>query len=57
MMAKLAEFDTVAADPTQELEAWSVGEPLGRMLVEQRAAILERASEARAVYAAMLDRP
>jgi len=57
MMAKLAEFDTVAADPAQELEAWSVGEPLGRMLVEQRAAILERAGEARAVYARMLDRP
>ncbi|MDH5345473.1 MAG: CehA/McbA family metallohydrolase, partial [Gammaproteobacteria bacterium] len=57
MIAKLAEFESVEADATQELEAWSVGEPLGRMLREQRVAILERADKARAVYARMLDRP
>ncbi len=55
MIEKLAEFETVQADTTQELEAWSVGEPLEVMLMEQRIAILERAGEARAVYARMLD--
>jgi hypothetical protein len=57
MMAKLDEFATAEADSTQELEAWSVGEPLERMLMEQRVAILERADEARAVYARLIDRP
>ncbi len=56
MLDKLAEFETVEVDATQELEAWSVGEPLGVMLTEQRVAILERAEEARSVYARMLDR-
>lgn len=56
MIEKLAEFETVEVDTTQELEAWSVGEPLGAMLTEQRVAILERAEEARSVYARMLDR-
>ena len=46
------------ADSTQELEAWSVGEPLTRMLTEQRVAILERADEARKVYMrGCMDRP
>jgi hypothetical protein len=57
MIDKLAEFDTVTADATLELEPWSVGEPLKIMLTEQRAKILERADEAQAVYARMLDRP
>lgn len=57
MIAKLAEFETVEADATQELEAWSVGEPLTRMLGEQRVEIVERAGEARAVYSRMLDQP
>ncbi|RLA32612.1 MAG: hypothetical protein DRR11_07825 [Gammaproteobacteria bacterium] len=55
MINKLREFDTVAADETQELESWSVGERLTTMLAEQRVKILERADEARAVYARMLD--
>ena len=57
MINKLAEFDTVVADETLELEAWSVGEPLTNMLVEQRVHILERADEARVIYARMLDQP
>lgn len=57
MIDKLGEFDTVAADATLELESWSVAEPLTVMLTEQRVKILERADEARAVYARMLDQP
>ena len=57
MIHKLAEFDTVVADETLELESWSVGEPLTNMLSEQRIKILERADDARAVYARMLDQP
>jgi len=57
MINKLGEFDTVAADATLELESWSVAEPLSTMLTEQRVKILERADEARAVYARMLDQP
>ena len=57
MINKLAEFDTVVADETLELEAWSVREPLTNMLAEQRVHILERADEARVVYARMLDQP
>ena len=57
MINKLSEFDTVVADETLELESWSVGEPLTNMLAEQRVKILERADEARAVYARMLDQP
>lgn len=57
MLNKLAEFDTVIADDTLELESWSVGEPLTVMLTEQRMAILERADAARLVYARMLDQP
>ncbi len=57
MIARLGEFATVEADATIELEAWSVAEPLRAMLSDQRAAILERADEARAVYARMIDRP
>jgi hypothetical protein len=57
MINTLIEFDTVAADETLELESWSVGEPLTNMLAEQRVKILERADEARAVYARMLDQP
>jgi hypothetical protein len=56
MINKLGEFDTVAADAALELESWSVAEPLSIMLTEQRVKILERADEARAVYARMLDR-
>jgi len=57
MIDKLAEFDTVVADETLELESWSVGEPLTNMLSEQRIKILERADDARVVYARMLDQP
>jgi len=57
MMDILSEFDTVEADTTLELESWSVGEPLTAMLAAQRAAIMDRADAARAVYARMLDRP
>jgi len=56
LIDRLQEFETTEADETQELEAWSVGENLGVMLTEQRIAILERAEEARTVYARMLDR-
>ena len=56
LIDKLQEFETAEADETEELEAWSVGENLGVMLTEQRVAILERAEEARTVYARMLDR-
>jgi hypothetical protein len=55
MIARLAEFESVEADSTIELEAWSVGEPLTRMLTEQRTAILERADEARRVYTRLID--
>ena len=55
MINKLSEFDTAVADETQELEAWSVGEPLTIMLAEQRVNILERADDARIIYARMLD--
>ena len=55
MIEKLAEFETMEADSTLELEAWSVGEPLTRMVSDQRAAILERVDEARLVYMRMLD--
>jgi len=56
MLARLAEFDQLQADETLELEAWSVGAPLRDMLSQQRTAILQRAGEARAIYARMLDR-
>ena len=56
MIARLAEFEQVEADATLELEAWSVGDNLADMLSAQRGAILERAAEARSVYARMLDR-
>ena len=55
MIEKLAEFQFVRADSTLELEAWSVGEPLTRMLTGQRTAILERVDEARLVYMRLLD--
>lgn len=55
MLEKLAEFEYVEADSTQELEAWSVQSPLTNMLAEQRAAILERVDDARLVYMRMLD--
>jgi hypothetical protein len=55
MIARLAEFESVQADSTIELEAWSVGEPLTRMLTEQRVAILERADEARRAYTRLID--
>jgi hypothetical protein len=55
MIAKLAEFDSLEADSTLELEAWSVGEPLTRMVAEQHAAIQERVDDARLVYMRMLD--
>jgi len=57
MIAKVSEFETIEADSTLELEAWSVGESLASMLEDQRVDILERADEARAVYMRMLDRP
>ena len=56
MITRLGEFESVEANPELELEAWSVGENLRRMLAGQRLAILDRADEARAVYARMLDR-
>ena len=56
MLERLDEFETARADVTEELEAWSVGERLDIMLMEQRIQILERAEEARAIYARMLDR-
>ncbi len=57
MIASLDEFEFVEADATLELESWSVGASLEAMLTEQRIAILERADEARAIYAHMLDHP
>ena len=55
MIDKLSEFETLQADEKLELEAWSVREPLTEMVAEQRQLILERASEARAIYLRMLD--
>jgi hypothetical protein len=55
MIAKLAEFESLEADSTMELEAWSVDEPLTRMVDQQRAAILERVDDARLVYMRLLD--
>jgi hypothetical protein len=55
MLAYIAEFDTLEPDLASELEGWSVGEPLTAMIVEQRAAILQRADVARNIYARMLD--
>jgi hypothetical protein len=57
MIARLGEFETVEADARLELESWSVGEPLGKMLVGQQVKILERVAEARSVYVQMIDRP
>jgi hypothetical protein len=57
MIARLGEFDTVEADARLELESWSVAGPLNNMLLEQKAQILERVDEARAVYVRMLDHP
>jgi len=54
MKARLAEFETVAADPRQELETWEVAIPLDRMLQAQRQTILERVDEAASVYDAIL---
>lgn len=56
MLTYLDEFDTVQADPVSELEGWSVGGSLEKMLADQRIQILERADAARKVYASMLDR-
>ncbi len=57
MFTRLNEYDTLQVDLDSELETWSVGEPLTKMLDDQRAKILQRADEARRIYAAMLDRP
>jgi len=57
MIARLGEFDAVAADARLELEAWSVAEPLESMFREQRPQILESVDQARRVYAVMLDQP
>lgn len=57
MLTRLDEYDTLQVDLDSELETWSVGEPLTKMLDDQRAKILQRADEARRIYAAMLDRP
>jgi hypothetical protein len=56
MLAYLDEYDAVQADPTSELEGWSVSERLEKMVTEQRAEILRRADLARIAYASMLDR-
>jgi len=57
MIARLGEFDAVAADARLELEAWSVAEPLESMFREQRPQILESVDQARRVYVVMLDQP
>jgi hypothetical protein len=55
MLLRLDEFDTVQVDVDQELETWSVGEPLTKMFDAQRTRILQRVDEARRVYTTMLD--
>lgn len=57
MIARLGEYETVTADNTLELEAWSVGENLEAMLTKQRLDVLEQVDEARAVYTQLLDQP
>jgi len=57
MLTRLDEYDTLQVDLDSELETWSVGEPLTKMLDDQRAKILQRVDEARRFYAVMLDRP
>ena len=55
MLVHLEEFDTLQVNVSDELEPWSVGEPLEEMLKDQRRHILERVDEARKVYAALID--
>ena len=56
MLGYLDDVAVAQPDVTEELEAWSVGENLASMFVQQRLHILERAEKARLVYARMLDR-
>ncbi len=56
MLLRLDEFDTLKVNIDDELEPWSVGEPLEAMLTEQRLHILARVDKARKVYAALIDR-
>ncbi len=56
MLLRLHEFDTLKVNTDDELEPWSVGEPLTAMLAEQRRLILEKVDAARTAYAALIDR-
>ena len=56
MLVRLDEFDTLQVNLDDELESWSVGEPLEVMLTEQRRHILARVDKARKVYSALIDR-
>ncbi len=56
MLVRLDEFDTLQVNVDDELEPWSVREPLEAMLTEQRRHLLARVDKARRVYAALTDR-
>lgn len=56
MLMRLDEVDKLKVNVAEELEPWSVGEPLTAMLAKQRRQLLVRADKARRVYAALIDR-
>ncbi len=56
MMLRLDQFDPMTADARNELEVWSVGEPLQEMLKKQRRQVHQRVDKARRTYAALTDR-
>jgi len=56
MLVHLEEFETLQVNVSDELEPWSIAEPLKAMLKKQRKHILERVDKARKVYATLIDR-
>ena len=55
MMLRLDQFHSMKVNAGDELETWSVGEPLEVMLKEQRKQILQRVDKARRTYATLAD--
>ena len=55
MLPRLYQFDSMKADAGNELEVWSVGDPLQAMLKKQRERILQRVDKAKRAYAALAD--
>jgi hypothetical protein len=55
MLPRLNQFDSMKADAGNELEVWSVGDPLQAMLKKQRERILQRVDKAKRAYAALAD--